>query len=71
MSKPLTPTDPTPSIQDLYPKLTPEEQAEAEEALTQYAALLVRMVERRAAEREWTVRDSDGTRNSKGADMGR
>lgn len=59
--------DPAPSIEELYPELSPEKQAEAEEALTQYAALLVRMVERRTAEREWTARDGNGTKARSGS----
>lgn len=70
MKQPSTEEEAVPTIADLYPELTPEEQVEAEEVLTQYAALLVRMVERRAAEREWTARDSDGTRNFKEAGVG-
>ncbi len=59
--------DPAPSIEELYPELSPEKQAEAEEALTAYAALLVRMVERRAAERAWTAHDGDGTKATSGS----
>lgn len=59
--------NPAPSIEELYPELSPEQRAEAEEALTAYAALLVRMVERRAAEREWTARDGNGTKARSGS----
>jgi len=56
-----------PTIEELYPELSPEKQREAEETLTRYAALLVRMVERRAAEREWTERGQDGTKAPRGS----
>ena len=60
--------DPAPSIEELYPELSEEKLEEAEETLTHYAALLARMVERRVAEREWTARERDGTKASRGSE---
>lgn len=57
-----------PTIETLYPELTPEERAEAEDTLTQYAALLVRIVERRSAEREWTAEQRGGTKATNGSE---
>jgi hypothetical protein len=57
-----------PTIEDLYPELAPEERAEAEDTLNRYATLLVRIVERRSAEREWTAMQRDGTKAPKGSE---
>jgi hypothetical protein len=50
-----TPSRNSPSIQELYPDFTPEEQAEAEETLRRYLQLVWRIYRRICREREENI----------------